>query len=185
MWLQNVQIFWDWLCQWKNCRGNSKLNCGVPGQILYHTTTTDTIGTQFIVHNIFRIPALMRLSVIFSSISLRTITSQKSDECAGCCGKVFWKLLVSNLAENNPAWLNGETCKDAKIFTHICIYIINLSRDNISNFYLTKSFDMSPQFSGLAGRPRLRGRATCRDRSCVRACSTPGNSRRNKLKCWN
>ena len=65
---------------------------------------------------------------------------------------------------------------------YVCIYIINLSRDNISNFYLTKSFDMSPQFSGLAGRPRLRGRATCRDRSCVRACSTHGNSRRNKLK---
>ena len=63
----------------------------------------------------------MRRSVIFSSISLRTIISQKSEECAGCCGKVFRKLLFPNIAEKNPAWLNDKTCKDAEIFMNIFI----------------------------------------------------------------
>ena len=66
----------------------------------YLTSTAVTMGTQFIVQNIFRIPALMRRSVNFSSISLRTITSQKSGDCAGCCGKVIRKLLIFNLVEN-------------------------------------------------------------------------------------
>ena len=68
----------------------------------YLTSTAVTMGTQFIVQNIFRIPALMRRSVNFSSISLRTITSQRSGDCAGCCGKVIQILLIFNLVENNP-----------------------------------------------------------------------------------
>ena len=83
--------------------------------------TVDYPLQRLSVHNIFRIPALMRRSVIFSSISLRTIISQKSEECAGCCGKVFWKLLFPNIAEKNPAWLNDKTCKDAEIFMNIFI----------------------------------------------------------------
>ena len=133
----SVQIFRDWFCQRNNCRGNSKLNSGVPGQILFLITS---VGKK----DIFRTLALMRWSVIFSSTSPPTTTSRRRGECAGYCGKNAPSNLYMKYA--NIKWhhsFTAQTSKVAKILsnsqTYICgwIRLLKLSCFKLDIVFMT------------------------------------------------